>query len=383
MTDILQDIHTKVKDLMGGWASYVAVGSFVLYVFGYLAIRFHLTALGIGTDLAVLDERYMFAGAKFLIYLITTLPIVLLFALVLAVPVTVIGLVFRLLTKKKKTASKDKESKWFPSPVAVSILAIVISVLFIQLVMRKCFLFVNVLLEGLPDTGIYLEQLLISDSELKQLFFFLSLLGGTIVCVALWFYALRLPGQTNFSKFLNIMLALLVIVQFLFLPINYGVFIMDKDMPRVLDVGDQVSLPKNQKAWLVWEGNHGLTYLVHEAGCPTQADDAARDSTTVPPVTASNSVPSASPNNPAAAPTSEASPATSPAAVGSPTPGPSPAQTASTPPSQSLRPCTPGIEPRQGIIRKLVTLPQKDLKRTEILEYDRLSTLTFFQGPPL
>lgn len=381
MTDLWQDIQAKIKDLMGGWASYVALGSFLLYVLGYLAIRFHLTTLGIGTDLAVLDERYVFAGAKFLVYLFGTLPIALLFALVLAVPVAVIAWVFRLLTKKKAASSEAKQSKWSPNPVGVSIFALVISVLFIQIVMRKCFSFVSVLVEGLPDTGIGLEHLLTSNNEYYEGFFFLSLLGGTIVCGALWLYAQRLPAQTSFSKSLNILLASLVILQFLFLPINYGVFIMDKDMPRVLHFGDEVSLPENQKAWLVWEGNHGLTYLVHETGCPApaQTDDVTRDSTTASPVTTPNAVPSASPGNPASAPTTATSPTTSPAAVSSPAQNPPTAPTSSAPSGQSPRPCTPGIQPRQGIIRKLVTLPQKDLKRTEILEYDRLSTLTFFQ----
>ena len=57
MADLWDTLGERIKAVGGSWAAYTAVGSFVLYVLGYLALRFHLTALGIGTDLAVLDER--------------------------------------------------------------------------------------------------------------------------------------------------------------------------------------------------------------------------------------------------------------------------------------------------------------------------------------
>src|SRR4030095_7536331 len=79
--DLLQDFRTSVTALGSDWTKYSVVGSFVLYVFGYLAVRFHLTAIGVGTDLAVLDERYLFAGARFLVYLVSAVPNILLVAL--------------------------------------------------------------------------------------------------------------------------------------------------------------------------------------------------------------------------------------------------------------------------------------------------------------
>jgi len=67
-------LSDRVKTLAVDWTAYAALGSFVLYLLGYLTLRFHLTVLGIGTDLNVLDERYLFAGAKFLVYLVSTVP---------------------------------------------------------------------------------------------------------------------------------------------------------------------------------------------------------------------------------------------------------------------------------------------------------------------
>ena len=58
MTDLLPGSRRADHALGSNWTTYTVVGSFLLYVVGYLALRFHLTAIGIGTDLAVLDERY-------------------------------------------------------------------------------------------------------------------------------------------------------------------------------------------------------------------------------------------------------------------------------------------------------------------------------------
>jgi hypothetical protein len=72
--------ETDSKEL----ATYGAIGSAILYFLGYLALRFHLTTLGIGADLAVLDERYLFAGAKFLVYTVAIVPSIMLVGLLLA-----------------------------------------------------------------------------------------------------------------------------------------------------------------------------------------------------------------------------------------------------------------------------------------------------------
>src|SRR4051794_19754480 len=81
MTDLLESLGERIKALGADWTKYTVVGSFLLYVLGYLVLRFHLTALGLGTDLAVLDERYLFAGARFVVFLGASVPSVLLVAL--------------------------------------------------------------------------------------------------------------------------------------------------------------------------------------------------------------------------------------------------------------------------------------------------------------
>ena len=62
---------------------------------------------------------------------------------------------------------------------------------------------------------------------------------------------------TALSRFLRLVLIFLVSVQFLLIPINYGILIADKYMPQVASYGDQHDLVKGQEAWLVWEGKEG------------------------------------------------------------------------------------------------------------------------------
>ncbi len=59
MAEILEEVAEKIKGVSGSWTAYSAMGAFVLYVLGYLIVRFHLMVLGVGAgaDLYVLDER--------------------------------------------------------------------------------------------------------------------------------------------------------------------------------------------------------------------------------------------------------------------------------------------------------------------------------------
>src|SRR5690349_1005134 len=83
MLNLWNDLKKSVINLSANWASLAALGSFAIYVLGYLVIRFHLAVFGVGTDLSVLDERYLFAGAKFLVYVLSTIPILVLLGIVL------------------------------------------------------------------------------------------------------------------------------------------------------------------------------------------------------------------------------------------------------------------------------------------------------------
>jgi hypothetical protein len=251
--NLLQELNERIKTLGADWTKYTVVGSFLLYVVGYLALRFHLTAIGVGTDLAVLDERYLFTGARFLVYLVSAVPNVVLVAL----PVAAVAWAVRKLVPARARAGAHN---WIMHPMRLSLLGIVAAVAMIQLVMRQCFVFADLLLaRELPSHPGWLVTLLLND-RLMPLYFSALVAGCAVPLAILW--ALRtMEALTGPAAFARGLLAFLAAVQVLLLPINYGVLIVDKALPRVTALGKE-PLADGEEAWLAWEGKDGVTYLV-------------------------------------------------------------------------------------------------------------------------
>lgn len=261
----------KIKKNSGSWPSYTALGSFLLYVAGYLALRFHLTVLGIGTDMAVLDERYLFAGAKFLIYAVSSIPIVVLVVLVLGAVVYVPskGLLL-LLPTKATTWLKGRYAAWciwWAKPNRLAWAGIICAVVLIQLVMRQCFLLNNILVAKQLPEPTWLMSLIIGDAGWKDLYF-PALIAGTILTGVLWWGAKRFESSTNRSQLLIGLLAVLWGIQVLFLPVNFGMLLMDQTMPRVATPQSWPEAHQEQEIWLVWEGQEGITYLTRNKEAP-------------------------------------------------------------------------------------------------------------------
>jgi hypothetical protein len=254
MTDFLQDLGTRVKALSGDWATYMVLGNVLLYVVGYLTLRFHLTAMGIATDLAVVDERYWFTGARFIVYLLAAVPSILLLALPVAAVAWGAGKLFGIDVVLK--------------PRAMVLLGIVFAIVMIQFVMRQCFYFSNLLLaRNLPAQPAWLTTLLLDDQLMPLYFAGLVAASAIPLAILAW---LRVDGHRTASPFLMNLLLLLSIVQILLLPINYGILIVDKSVPRVTAVG-KAPLATGEEAWLVWEGQNGVTYLVRRQADPHRA----------------------------------------------------------------------------------------------------------------
>lgn len=62
-----------LSDLGKAWAGTAALATVVVYALGYLSLRAHHTAFGIDVDLGVFDDRYPFAGARFLVFALALL----------------------------------------------------------------------------------------------------------------------------------------------------------------------------------------------------------------------------------------------------------------------------------------------------------------------
>jgi hypothetical protein len=253
VVDLLQDLNERVKSLAGDWAKYTIIGSFLLYLVGYLALRFHLTALGIGTDLAVLDERYLFAGARFFVYLVSSIPNIVLVAL----PIALIGwAAFKFLPE----SACARVEAWIMQPTGLTIFGLVFAVIAIQFVMRQCFVFSDLLLApSLPAEPSWLVRLLLDDRLMPLYFSLLTALCAITLAILLVLRRTEPKGAP--MRFAWALLAFLAAVQILLLPINYGVLIADKTLARVAGLGDK-PLAEGDEAWLVWEGKDGVTFLV-------------------------------------------------------------------------------------------------------------------------
>jgi hypothetical protein len=253
------------KEFIAPLAAGVSLGSVALYLPGYLALRFHLTALGIGTDLAVLDERYLFAGAKFLVYLVSSVPTIALVVLVLAAVVALPGWLVSLVIGARGRQAVGRwwanVLAWWRVPTRLALLGVILAVGLIQFVMRQCFVLSNLLLAPQLPEPAWLGTLLLARTEGPRALYFAGLVAGTVITGTLGLISWYQKGHTAWSVLLTGLLSFFVGVQVLLLPVNYGILIADKTIPRVSSLSGQEALGASEDIWLVWEGKESVTYL--------------------------------------------------------------------------------------------------------------------------
>jgi hypothetical protein len=256
-------IVERFKGLASGFAAYSALGSFLLYLLGYLALRFHLTFIGVATDLAVLDERYLFAGASCLVFLASSLPIAVMVAALLA---ALAYLPYRLLPQARRRALRERIQRFVSAPVAPTVLGIALALAFIQVLMRKSFRYANVLVQDrLPESAGWLNTLL-SNDKWKPIYFSVLILGIAMTGGLL----LRSPAtgddaaKAPSSRPLRMLLGTLVAIQVLLLPVNFGVLVHGKSLPRVKAVPKH-ALAAGEQAWLAWDGKSTVSFVVKAA----------------------------------------------------------------------------------------------------------------------
>lgn len=239
----------KESSLPKLWVTFTAIGSFFLYFFGYLVLRFQLSSVGIDNDLGMIDERYLFAGARFLVYFFSTIPT----CLLLISPI--VGCVALLRRKLFPFVSE-----WFERPDLLLWTGIPFAVLVIQFVERQCLPFNGLLLlDSLPQPE-WLRRVLLDQTGAIDSIYFSGLLLATAICALLWWRVwLRRAGA---SKTMLWLLALLCGISFLLLPVNYGIVIANKDFGRVGTLDGKEPLKTGETAWRIWEGKDTVTFLV-------------------------------------------------------------------------------------------------------------------------
>ena len=269
MDDFLGNLAKRAQELSSNWTSYTVLGSFALYVLGYLTLRFHLTALGIGADLSVLDERYLFTGARFLIYLVSAVPSLIFLIVLLVAPFYLLFCVLPSPIRAKAggflSAQCPRILSWLLVGHRLALTGILFSLLMIQLVMRQCFLLSNLLLaEDIPADPSWLRGLLLAQTDGPMALYFSALLAGVVISSGIFYALKKQPNTTPTALFLTSLLGFLLFVQILLIPVNYGILVVDKSMPRVAGLDETRILQANEQAWLVWEGNEGKTFLLRK-----------------------------------------------------------------------------------------------------------------------
>lgn len=257
------DIITKITGVAGKWTSFIAFGSFFVYLLGYLALRFQLSAYGVATNLDVWDERYLFAGSRFLVYLVSSVPNV--FLIVLVLWYVWFFSLSRLLPASFRTRATQWVQAWANQPNSVPLLGTFVAVALIQFVMRRCFVLGNLLFrQELPQFE-WIDGVLLTGDEYESLYFS-GLVAGVLLTGALLLFAARAGSvTTSFSKALTRLLAFLLAVQFLLLPVNYGILIASQRLPRVSELPSGDKLAAGEQAWLVWETKEVMIYFTRGA----------------------------------------------------------------------------------------------------------------------
>jgi hypothetical protein len=259
MADLFSTVTEKLGNFAAKWPAYAAFASFLIYLIGYLTLRFQLSTYGLATDLDLFDEKYLFAGCRFLVYLVSSIPNILIVLLALMA----IGyLPYRLIPASVKDRVHHSVAAWCAKPVNLPMLGIVLAVLFIQLVMRKCFAFGNLLLQKqLPDEWIT-SVLLASDGRLSL--YFSGLVAVTLLtALIVWQAVVRGNATTSAARLLTAALIFLVAVEFLLLPVNYGVLISTQQLPQIAEIPAEAKSLDPQQAWLVWNSKETLTYFIY------------------------------------------------------------------------------------------------------------------------
>jgi hypothetical protein len=260
MAELWSSFTEKLVNVAGKWTAYAAFGSFLLYLFGYLTLRFQLSTYGVATNLDLFDEKYLFAGCRFLVYLVSAVPNILILLLLLVI----VGyLPYKLLPTSSKRRLSGWASSWSAAPVHLPLLGVVLAVALIQFVLRRCFSLGNLLLRPrLPDA--WSSSLLLSADGTLSLYF-CGLVAGTLFTAAIFVYVLRRETPaTDASRLLIFTLGFLVAVEFLLLPVNYGVLIATQQLPRVADLGGAQKPVEGEREWLLWDSKDAVTYFVRD-----------------------------------------------------------------------------------------------------------------------
>ncbi len=258
MSDGNNSLESRVKTLATAWSTALAAGSLALYAAGYLAQRFRLRALGIEPELEIVDERYLFTGAHFFIYLLTLVPMALVFLLPLALVVAVARRWRPPRARIDGTGRAAARALWQAPPGRLGLFGVVWAVAAVQLVMRRVFYLEDLLLEPLPCDPFWFERLARDETGVAEPL----LLAGLVLLTLPTLLCLARAGR---RRAWAAPLAALALVQLLLLPVHFGVLAAGGAVDRL------AALPGEEpasKVWRIFATGAESTFLVERPGSP-------------------------------------------------------------------------------------------------------------------
>jgi hypothetical protein len=235
------------------YAGYMAVGSLLLYLCGYLSLRTEITALGIPAEFASFDERYIFAGASFLVYFVFSVAQLALAAGGVALLLWAASAGLRKLRASQSRGSGDLRERlvqrvpgWLPLILSAALSLLVVRSV-VPLIGARNLIFADSAPVGIsafigPATETAAHRIFV-------LYVAALLASGGLFLTASTLWMLRTRWR--------IAVGAAIAVQLLTLPMLYG--IMRADTPRPV-----VSFGGDQRMFLVWEEGDTMVFVTHQ-----------------------------------------------------------------------------------------------------------------------
>jgi hypothetical protein len=262
----MESIRELIGRVSSHWSAATTIGTFLVYLCGYLALRFHQSASGAVFETPVLNENYLFVGFAFIVNLVASLPVLALLVVVC------LGLRAALRGLLRLSGLYPKWEAWRAAPARTA-LAPAMATLFclaaIQFWMRECFSYLDLYRLAPPADDSakakFFYSLLAPPADgaegLRTQLFFCSLLALCLAGGLLARFAARHQQESDSGVFLTRAAFVLWIIMLLLLPVNYGILIRPFVASSVVKiVGDDTVFPG--KVWLVDLGKEWMTLLV-------------------------------------------------------------------------------------------------------------------------
>ena len=245
-------------------AAALSIAGAAMYLCGYLVIRVRMNVLGIPADVSGLDERYLFAGANFIVYVVLALNRLLQIVVVLAaVAVIPLALAWWVALSRSR---RDRLATWsarMSPPIGLVAALGAIALSFAMIGMAEPWWSDHDLLFApqLSERAATIAGSHDSTSWIFMEYLAASIAAGVGTLIAAWAGVRRSVLVAAFAA---------LALQLLSLPMLYGALSADTFQPKV-------QLTDGSTGWIVWEGPASITLFV-DTGRPTLIRRSKQDS---------------------------------------------------------------------------------------------------------